>query len=77
MIIVVEDECADRIVSATIIESYISLQADLKKEKKNPGSFHKDDVEIWKRLVPALEEVGRWFTYDFDGEVKKAKKGKK
>jgi hypothetical protein len=74
MIIVVDDDCADKIVSATIIESYISLKADLKKENKNPGSFHEDDVEIWKKLVPALEEVGRWFTYDFDNEVKKAKK---
>jgi len=74
MIIVVEDECADKIVSATIIKSYISLKDDLKKAKKNPGSFHEDDVAIWERLIPALEEVGRWFTYDFDGEVKKAKK---
>jgi len=74
MIIVVEDECADKIVSTAIIESYISLKADLKIAKKNPGAFHEDDVEIWEKLVPALEEVGRWFTYDFDGEVKKAKK---
>ena len=77
MIVVVDDECADKIVSAAIIESYISLKADLKIAKKNPGAFHKDDVEIWEKLVPALEEVGKWFTYDFDGEVKKAKKGKK
>jgi len=77
MMIKIDYECADRIVSATIIQSYISLQADLKKAKKNPGSFHEDDVAVWERLIPALEEVGRWFTYDFDGEVKKAKKGKK
>jgi hypothetical protein len=70
----IDYECADRIVSATIIQSYISLQADLKKAKKNPGFFHEDDVAVWERLIPALEEVGRWFTYDFDGEVKKAKK---
>jgi len=74
MMIKIDYECADRIVSATIIQSYISLQADLKKAKKNPGSFHEDDVAVWERLIPALEEVGRWFTYDFDGEVKKAKK---
>ena len=74
MMIKIDYECADRIVSATIIQSYISLQADLKKAKKNPGFFHEDDVAVWERLIPALEEVGRWFTYDFDGEVKKAKK---
>jgi hypothetical protein len=77
MMVPIDDECADRIVSATLIQSYISLKDDLKKEKAHPGYFHKDDVEIWKKLVPALEEVGKWFTYDFDGEVKKAKKGKK
>jgi hypothetical protein len=74
MMIKIDYECADKIVSAIIIESYISLKDDLKKAKKNPGSFHEDDVEIWEKLIPALEEVGRWFTYDFDGEVKKAKK---
>jgi hypothetical protein len=74
MIFEIDDDEADKIVSKALIQSYIWIKADLKTEKANPGSFHEDDVEIWKRLVPALEEVGKHFTYDWEGEVKKAKK---
>ena len=74
MIIEIDDDAADKIVSKALIQSYICIKADLKIEKANPGYFHKDDVEIWKRLLPALEEVGKYFTFDFDSEVKKAKK---
>jgi hypothetical protein len=74
MIVEIDDDVADKIVSKALIQSYISIKADLKIEKANPGYFHEDDVEIWKRLLPALEEVGKYFTFDFDGEVKKAKK---
>jgi hypothetical protein len=74
MIFEIDDDEVDKIVSKAIIQSYIFIKADLKTEKANPGYFHEDDVEIWKRLVPALEEVGKYFTFDFDGEVKKAKK---
>ena len=74
MIFEIDDDEADKIVSKALIQSYILIKADLKIEKANPGFFHEDDVEIWKRLVPALEEVGKYFTYDWEGEVKKAKK---
>jgi hypothetical protein len=74
MIVEIDDDFSDKIVSKSLIQSYIWIKADLKKEKVNPGSFHKDDVEIWKRLLPALEEVGKYFTFDWKNEVKKANK---
>jgi hypothetical protein len=74
MILEVDDDNADKITSRNLIQSYIWLKADLKRAKKNPNLFHEDDIKSWETLVPALEEVGKYFTYDWEGEVKKAKK---
>jgi len=76
MIVEIDDDFADKIVSAAIIQSYLWHKEDLKREKAEPGTFHKDDVESWEKLVPALEEVGRYFTFDWEGALKKAKKKK-
>jgi hypothetical protein len=74
MILEVDDDNADKITSRNLIQSYIWLKADLKRAKKNPKLFHEDDIKSWETLVPALEEVGKYFTYDWESEVKKAKK---
>jgi hypothetical protein len=74
MIINIDDDYADKITSQNLIQSYIWLKQDLKRAQKNPSSFHEDDIKSWETLVPALEEVGRYFTFDFDNEVKKVKK---
>ena len=74
MILEVDDDNADKITSRNLIQSYIWLKADLKRAKKNPNLFHEDDIKSWETLVPALEEVGKYFTYDWEGEVKKIKK---
>jgi len=74
MILEVDDDNADKITSRNLIQSYIWLKADLKRAKKNPNLFHEDDIKSWETLVPALEEVGKYFTYDWEGKVKKAKK---
>jgi hypothetical protein len=74
MILEVDDDNADKITSRNLIQSYIWLKADLKRAKKNPNLFHEDDIKSWETLVPALEEVGKYFTYDWEREVKKVKK---
>jgi hypothetical protein len=74
MILEVDDDNADKITSRNLIQSYIWLKADLKRAKKNPNLFHEDDIKSWETLVPALEEVGKYFTYDWENEVKKVKK---
>jgi hypothetical protein len=74
MILEVDDDNADKITSRNLIQSYIWLKADLKRAKKNPNLFHEDDIKSWETLVPALEEVGKYFTYDWESEVKKIKK---
>ena len=74
MIVEIDDEFADQIVSKAIIQSYIWCTEDVKRAKKTPGSYHEDDIAMWEKLISALEEVGRYFTYDFDNAVKKAKK---
>ena len=74
MIVEIDDDCVDKIVSQEIMKSYIWLTADLKYAKKNPNAYHEDDVASWETLIPALEEVGRYFTYDWDGQLKKMKK---
>jgi len=74
MIVEIDDDFADQIVSKAIIQSYIWCTEDLKYAKKNPNAYHEDDVASWETLIPALEEVGRYFTYDWDRKLKKMKK---
>ena len=73
MIIEVDDDFADSIVAASLANSYVSLNDML----KNSTGWHEDDVAAWKELLPALELVGGWYSTDFSGEIKKAKKKKK
>jgi len=74
MIVEIDDDFSDKIVSQALIQQYLWLVADQKVAKKNPNAFHPDDVASWETLIPALEEVGKYFTFDWDGAVKKAKK---
>jgi len=74
MIVEIDDDFSDKIVSQAIIQQYLWLVEDYKRAKKNPNAFHPDDVESWETLIPALEEVGKYFTYNWEEAVKKAKK---
>ena len=73
MIIKIDDDCADAILVASLAESYASISDMM----KNPESWHEDDVEAWKELLPAMELVGGWYSTDFKSEIKKAKKRSK
>jgi hypothetical protein len=43
---------------------------------KNGKGWHEDDIASWKKLLPALEIVGGWYSVDFKADIKKAKKNK-
>ena len=70
MMIEVDDDYADDILVSNLADSYVSI-ADM---LKNPDSWHKDDVEAWKELLPAMKLVLQWYSTDANAEIKKAKK---
>jgi hypothetical protein len=43
---------------------------------KNGKGWHEDDIASWKKLLPALEIVGGWYSIDFKADIKKARKKK-
>lgn len=73
MKIEVDDDFIDELVSGSIVECYIMLKELLKNQKNS----HPDDVKMWKELLPAFELIGNWYMIDFEGKVKRAKKGSK
>ena len=72
MKIEIDDDFADELVGSSIIESYISIQESMKQ----PSNWQEDDIAAWEELLPALAIVGKWYCFDFDGKVKKARKKK-
>ena len=72
MILKVDDDFADEIVCASLVDGYLMIKSFLKNEKNS----HPEDVQSWKKLLPALETVGKWYMTDFDAAVKKASKKK-
>jgi len=72
MILELDDDFTDDITVANLAESYVSIY----KMIKDGDSWHEDDVEAWKTLLPAIKLVGGWYSIDFDAEIKKVKKKK-
>lgn len=73
MKIEIDDEFGDEIVRGSLMETYLNLSEDLKSGK----SLHDDDKEIYQNVVAAIEVLGTWYFYDFEGKVKEAKKARK
>jgi hypothetical protein len=73
MKIEIDDEFADDIVRGGLMETYLNLSSDLKK----PEKLDDDDKEIYQNVVAAIEVLGTWYFYDFEGKVKEAKKARK
>lgn len=73
MIVEIDDDCADEILVANLAQSYISLTASLKE----PHNWHEDDVAHWKKLLPAMEMVGEWYSTNFKEAIKQAKRRSK
>ena len=70
MIIEIDDDCADDILVGSLVQSYVLIERDM----KSPTTWHKDDIAAWKELLPAIKIVGGWYSIDFEGELKKARK---
>ena len=76
MFIKIDDDEIDNIVSHEMAMQYLSIKADLKNAKRYPDEFHPGDIAMWETLLPAIETVGRYYSYDFDKMLKKVKKDK-
>jgi hypothetical protein len=72
----IDDDVADEIVRASLVDTYVWLKTDLKNAENNIRNYHEDDVAMWKKVVAAIEELSDWyFVYGkFKEAVKKAKK---
>lgn len=73
MKIEIDDEFGDEIVRGNLMETYLNLSEDLKSDKH----LDDDDKEIYQNVVAAIEVLGTWYFYDFNGKVKEAKKARK
>lgn len=73
MILELDDDFADDIVATSLANSYASISKNLKDPKMG---WHEDDIAAWEELLPALLIVGKWYSFDFETEIKKAKKKK-
>lgn len=70
MIVEIDDDCADEILVANLARSYVSLTQSVKETDR----WHEDDIALWKKLLPAMELVGEWYSTDFKADIKAAKK---
>jgi hypothetical protein len=72
MILELDDDFSDEITVANLAQSYVGVSAMM----KSGDGWHKDDIDAWKELLPAIKTVGNWYSTDFDVDIKKAKKKK-
>jgi hypothetical protein len=72
----IDDDVADEIVRASLVDTYVWLITDLKNAENNVRNYHEDDVAMWKKVVAAIEELSDWYFIKgkFKEAVKKAKK---
>jgi hypothetical protein len=72
MILELDDDFTDEITAANLAESYAAISKSIKQF----SNWHEDDVAAWKDLLPAIMIVGKWYSYDFEKDIKKAMKNK-
>ena len=70
MILELNDDFSDEIVVNVLADSYVSMKDML----KSGMVCHEDDVKGYTEMLPAIMMVGKWFSTDFEAELKKAKK---
>lgn len=72
----IDNEVADEIVRAALVDTYVWLKTDLKNAENNIRQYHEDDVAMWTKTVEAIEELSDWYFVKgaFKEAVKKAKK---
>lgn len=69
----VDWDTVDQIMEQNLLDSYCSLQADIKrlKSKKKLQNWEKEDLDQFERLVEAMDVVGAYFVFQFDKKAKK------
>jgi hypothetical protein len=72
MILELDDDFTDEITVANLAQSYVSISKNIKEGK----NWDKDDIKDWKEFLPKLMEVGKWYSVDFQADIKKAMKKK-
>jgi len=70
MILEIDDDFSDQIVVNVLADAHVNMKSML----KNKQIYHEDDIAAYKKMLPAIETVGKWFSVDFATELKKAKK---
>jgi len=73
MIFEIDDDYSDDVTAANLAQTYVSISKNVTEVKH----WHEDDIASWKKLLPAIMLVGKWFSYDFEAEIKKAKKNER
>lgn len=73
--ITVDWDTADAIMEAHLIDTYHSLNDNIKRltSKKKLKDFEKEDLEHFKYVLEGIEIVGSWYVYDFDKKKRKKK----
>ncbi len=66
MILEVSDDCIDQIVEAELVQTYKQLKKDL----KNPGQWHVDDLQAFQEVFEALKVVGPFYVFDWKKKTK-------
>ena len=72
MILELDDDFTDYITVANLAESYVSISKNIKDGK----NWDEEDIADWKELLPALMAVVKWYSVDFQADIKKAMKKK-
>lgn len=69
----VDWDTVDAIMEQNLLNSYCSLQADIKrfKAKKKLQNWEKEDLDQFERLVEAMDVIGVYFVFDFHKKAKK------
>lgn len=70
MILELDDDFSDQIVVNVLADSYVSMKDML----KTGVVVHEDDIAGYNEMLPAIKLIGKWFSTDFEAELKKAKK---
>jgi hypothetical protein len=72
MIFELDDDYSDDVTVANLAQSYAAISKNIKEF----SNWHEDDVAAWEQLLPAIMLVGKWYSYDFEKDIKKAGKNK-
>ena len=72
MMVEIDYDIADEIARQVLVETYVNLTNDIKNYK----NIHEEDLEMYKKVVAAIEVLSKWFFYDFELDVKNYKKRK-